>query len=64
MVRAIAGTLAEVGTGLRPSESLADVLTARDRAAAGATLPACGLTLLSVRYLDDPPHGTPVTESR
>jgi tRNA pseudouridine38-40 synthase len=50
MVRAIAGTLAEVGTGLRSPGSIRDILGARDRRAAGATAPACGLTLLSVSY--------------
>jgi tRNA pseudouridine38-40 synthase len=50
MVRIIAGTLAEVGTGLRPPASMPDVLGARDRRVAGATAPALGLTLMSVRY--------------
>ena len=50
MVRAIAGTLAEVGTGLRTPASIGDILHARDRRAAGATAPASGLTLLAVRY--------------
>ena len=50
MVRAMAGTLAEVGTGLRTPASIRDILHARDRRAAGATAPASGLTLLAVRY--------------
>ncbi|HEX5069651.1 MAG TPA: tRNA pseudouridine(38-40) synthase TruA [Vicinamibacterales bacterium] len=50
MVRIIAGTLAEVGTGLRPAGSMAGVLEARDRRVAGATAPAQGLTLMGVRY--------------
>jgi tRNA pseudouridine38-40 synthase len=50
MVRIIVGTLAEVGTGLRPAASMHDVLEARDRRVAGATAPACGLTLMTVRY--------------
>jgi len=50
MVRAIVGTLDEVGRGARPPESMSDVLEARDRARAGPTAPAKGLTLVSVRY--------------
>ena len=50
MVRTIAGTLAEIGTGLRPPSAIRQMLAARDRRAAGATAPACGLTLTSVRY--------------
>lgn len=50
MVRAIAGTLVEVGQGQRPAESIATVLAARDRHAAGRTLPALGLTLVAVKY--------------
>lgn len=53
MVRAIVGTLAEVGTGLRSPESMRDVLSARDRRAAGTTAPASGLTLMCVRYSAD-----------
>jgi tRNA pseudouridine38-40 synthase len=50
MVRTIAGTLAEIGTGLRPVSAMRDILEARDRRAAGATAPASGLTLLQVSY--------------
>jgi tRNA pseudouridine38-40 synthase len=50
MVRAIAGTLAEIGTGLRPPFAMREILEARDRKAAGATAPAHGLTLVAVRY--------------
>jgi tRNA pseudouridine38-40 synthase len=50
MVRAIVGTLAEVGTGLRAVETMSGILAARDRAAAGATAPAAGLTLVDVHY--------------
>lgn len=48
MVRIIVGTLLEVGQGRRTPESITEILAARDRAAAGPTAPAHGLTL--VRY--------------
>jgi tRNA pseudouridine38-40 synthase len=50
MVRSIAGTLLEVGLGQRAPDTMAGVLQARDRRAAGRTLPALGLTLVTVRY--------------
>ncbi len=50
MVRAIAGTLADVGTGARSADSIVPTLAARDRRAAGTTAPGCGLTLVAVRY--------------
>jgi tRNA pseudouridine38-40 synthase len=50
MVRNIAGTLIEVGTGERSVRSLAGTLAARDRTQAGVTAPACGLYLWRVSY--------------
>jgi tRNA pseudouridine38-40 synthase len=50
MVRNIVGTLLQVGQGRRAPGSLREVLAARDRAAAGPTAPARGLTLVEVRY--------------
>ena len=50
MVRAITGTLVEVGSGRRDPSWVAEVLAACDRAAAGPTAPACGLTLERVDY--------------
>jgi tRNA pseudouridine38-40 synthase len=50
MVRAMVGTLMDVGSGLRSPESVLDIIASRDRGAAGRTVPACGLTLVGVRY--------------
>ncbi|MFH7319170.1 tRNA pseudouridine(38-40) synthase TruA [Desulfurivibrio sp. D14AmB] len=50
MVRNIAGTLIEVGRGRRRPESLGELLAGGDRALAGPTAPACGLTLWQVYY--------------
>lgn len=52
MVRIIVGTLLEVGQGKRAPESMAEILAARDRSAAGPTAPACGLTLIKYEFLD------------
>lgn len=53
MVRTIVGSLAEVGTHRRTAEWLAQAIEARDRAAAGPTAPAQGLTLWQVTYPDE-----------
>jgi tRNA pseudouridine38-40 synthase len=50
MVRAIAGTLVEVGSGRRPPEKVADLLRGAGRPAAGPTAPPQGLFLVSVDY--------------
>lgn len=50
MVRIFAGTLIQIGNGVYPPERMQEILEARDRGAAGPTAPACGLTLLGIRY--------------
>jgi len=50
MVRAIAGTMALVGTGRRPEAWVGEALRAEDRKAAGPNAPSQGLFLLRVNY--------------
>lgn len=50
MVRILVGTLLEVGQGARSTEEMEVILTALDRAKAGKTAPAQGLTLVQVEY--------------
>ena len=53
MVRIIAGTLMEVGTGKREPGAIAKAIETRDRLALGQTAPAKGLTLMRVLYGGD-----------
>lgn len=50
MVRIMAGTLIEVGLGIRRAEEMTEILMQKDREAAGATAPAQGLFLMEVGY--------------
>jgi tRNA pseudouridine38-40 synthase len=50
MVRAVVGTLVEVGEGRREEASVAALLDSGDRASAGATAPPHGLVLVRVLY--------------
>jgi tRNA pseudouridine38-40 synthase len=50
MVRTIVGTLAEIGGGRRAAGAMAAIVASRDRQTAGPTAPACGLSLVGVRY--------------
>ena len=64
MVRAIVGTLVEIGHAKRTPESLRKILAARNRTAAGRTAPPQGLFLLRVDYdpeVDSAPADPPTT---
>jgi tRNA pseudouridine38-40 synthase len=50
MVRAIAGTLINVGRGFWTEERMTEILNAQDRTLAGPTAPALGLFLMRVSY--------------
>lgn len=50
MVRILSGTLLEVGFHKRTPESMIELIEAKNRALAGATAPAKGLSLLKVHY--------------
>jgi tRNA pseudouridine38-40 synthase len=52
MVRAIAGTLVDIGRGRRPHDAMREVLASRDRGRAGPTAPPWGLFLVGVEYDD------------
>ena len=53
MVRAIVGTLVEVGRGRHEPEWVLDVLASRDRCRAGQSVPGHALFLTRVHYPDD-----------
>lgn len=50
MVRIIAGTLMEVGTGRKKPEDLKAIIESMDRSLAGPTAPARGLRLVRIAY--------------
>lgn len=54
MVRIIAGTLIKIGSGVYPPEHMKAILEARNRAVAGDTAPAKGLTLVGIEYEKEP----------
>ena len=50
MVRILAGTLYEIGTGKLKESVIGEVFEDKNRERAGVTLPACGLKLIEVFY--------------
>ena len=50
MVRIIAGTLIEVGRGMKKAEDISDIISSADRSNAGPTAPAKGLKLVEIKY--------------
>lgn len=52
MVRIIVGTLMDVGREKYVPEKVKEILEAIDRTAAGPTVPACGLMLKELRFLE------------
>jgi tRNA pseudouridine38-40 synthase len=50
MVRAVVGTLFEVGKGRMSEEEFSDVIAAHDRCRAGHSVPAEGLSLVEIKY--------------
>jgi tRNA pseudouridine38-40 synthase len=50
MVRALVGTMVEIGRGGRPVDDMARLIELKDRHAGGRTAPANGLFLSRVEY--------------
>lgn len=50
MVRAIAGTLIDVGRGRFSPDDMESILESKDRRRAGKTVEGCGLFLVNVEY--------------
>jgi len=53
MVRAVVGTLIEVGIGKRKAEDIPAILAAKNRSGAGASVPASGLYLSKIEYPEE-----------
>ncbi|MEZ5991451.1 MAG: tRNA pseudouridine synthase A [Planctomycetota bacterium] len=62
MVRALAGSLIEVGLGKQPVDWVRELIEVKDRKAAGANLPPHGLTLVGVEYPAEPFAGFESTD--
>ena len=52
MVRAIVGTMLQIGNGTTDFQSFKKIIENKSRAAAGFSVPACGLFLTKVHYSD------------
>jgi len=50
MVRAIVGTMIEIGTGSVKPEGIREIIEAHDRSRAGKSVPAAGLSLVNIEY--------------
>jgi len=50
MVRAIVGTLLEVGRGRKTTDDFRSIIEAKNRCKAGVSVPACGLFLVDILY--------------
>ncbi|HTN22323.1 MAG TPA: tRNA pseudouridine(38-40) synthase TruA [Pelobium sp.] len=50
MVRAIVGTLVDIGKGKLSADAMHQIIQSQNRSSAGASVPACGLFLTEVKY--------------
>jgi tRNA pseudouridine38-40 synthase len=50
MVRAIVGTMVEIGKGKLQPDAIHEIIGSKNRSNAGASVPACGLYLTAVKY--------------
>lgn len=50
MVRAIVGTLVEIGRDKVPAEAIHEIVQSKNRSNAGTSVPACGLYLTNIQY--------------
>jgi tRNA pseudouridine38-40 synthase len=53
MVRAIVGTMLEIGDGKIKSTDINNIILSKDRSKAGYSVPALGLSLFNVEYEND-----------
>jgi len=53
MVRAIVGTLIDIGVGKKATDDVHKIIANRDRSESGMSAPAHGLFLYNVKYLNN-----------